>query len=266
MNEIAVCVENSNKNVSAKETIDAIKNAGFKNVFVQYYNRETNGLTEIEQIEYCKELGLNIIFAHLGYCNKRQIDNIWKEGTEGDKTIEDYIEDFKLLKSYDINLVVIHLLYENKDNLFSEIGIKRLKYLNEKAKEIGIKIAFENTKQKKLFEKVLENIKDENIGICFDSGHWNCAFKDELDLSKYKDRIFAVHLHDNDGTADQHLLPFEGNINWDFYLKQLKENNYNGPVTLELAYRNDYLNMPITDFYKEAYKRGEKLIEIIEKH
>ena len=40
MNNIAVCVQDDNKNVSPKETIDAIYNAGFKDVFVQYYHRE----------------------------------------------------------------------------------------------------------------------------------------------------------------------------------------------------------------------------------
>lgn len=38
--DIAVVVSNANKDVSAIETIDAIKNAGFANVFIQWYNRD----------------------------------------------------------------------------------------------------------------------------------------------------------------------------------------------------------------------------------
>ena len=38
--EIAVVVSNDNKNVSVIETINAIKNAGFKNVFIQWYNKD----------------------------------------------------------------------------------------------------------------------------------------------------------------------------------------------------------------------------------
>ena len=37
--EIAVVVSNDNENVSVYETIDAIKKAGFKNVFIQWYNK-----------------------------------------------------------------------------------------------------------------------------------------------------------------------------------------------------------------------------------
>ena len=67
MNNLAVCVDNKNQNVTAKQTIDAIYKAGFKNVFIQYYHKETKGLNQLEQINYCQELGLNIIFCHLGY-------------------------------------------------------------------------------------------------------------------------------------------------------------------------------------------------------
>ena len=58
--EIAVLVSNDNKNVSVLETIDAIKNAGFKNVFVQWCNKEWNP-TQEEQLKYIKEKGLNVI-------------------------------------------------------------------------------------------------------------------------------------------------------------------------------------------------------------
>ena len=40
MRELAMCVQNSNENVSIEDTIYAIKNAGFKNVFVQWYDKD----------------------------------------------------------------------------------------------------------------------------------------------------------------------------------------------------------------------------------
>ena len=38
MDNIAVVVNNDNENVSVIEPIDAIKEAGFKNVFIMWYN------------------------------------------------------------------------------------------------------------------------------------------------------------------------------------------------------------------------------------
>ena len=38
-------------------------------------------------------------------------------------------------------------------------------------------------------------------------------------FNKFKNRIFAVHLHDNDQSDDQHLLPFDGTIDWNKTIK-----------------------------------------------
>ena len=113
--------------------------------------------------------------------------------------------------------------------------------------------------------KLVNNIKDKNVGICFDVGHYHAHFNDEFDFEFFKERIFAVHLHDNDKTDDLHLLPFEGTIDWKYVIKKLKECNYNGPVTLELCYKNDYLSMSLDDFYRKGYNVGEKLQELFEK-
>ena len=59
---IAVVVNNDNKGISIIETINTIKNAGFKNVFIQWYNKEWNPIQE-EQLRLIREKGLNVIFA-----------------------------------------------------------------------------------------------------------------------------------------------------------------------------------------------------------
>lgn len=262
MNNLAVCVQNGDKNVTPKETIDAIYNAGFKSVFVQYYNKDIDGFSEIEQINYCKKLGLNIIFCHLGYKNKRDINSIWLEGENGEKVIDGYIEDLKVMKENKIDLVVMHLISGNEPPMYNEIGLKRIERLAKEAKDLEIKIAFENTKKQGYLEYVLGNIKEDNVGICYDAGHCHAHFNDKFNYEFFKDRIFAVHLHDNDKSDDLHLLPFDGTIEWNNVLSKLKENNYTGPITLELCYRYDYLNKPIEEFYKEGYNRGIKLEEI----
>ena len=89
-------------------------------------------------------------------------------------------------------------------------------------------------------------------------------FNDEFNFKLFKDKIFAVHLHDNDKSDDLHLNPFEGTINWKELVLQLKECNYNGPITLELCYRYDYLKMSLDEFYKKGYEIGEKLADMFE--
>lgn len=260
MREIAVAIQNENEKVDIKQTINSINNAGFRNVFIQWYDEKWDYGQE-QQVQICKKLGFNIIFAHLGYQN---INSIWEEGIEGDKLIQRYQEDIKNCKQNGIPMVVMHLTSKKQAPMYSEIGLKRIRKITEYAKELNIKVAFENTKIKGYLEYVLENIKDENVGICFDSGHYHVHFDDEFNFEFFKDRIFAVHLHDNDKSDDLHLLPFDGTIDWKQVIIKLKECNYNGPITMELCYRYDYLNMPLDDFYKKGYAIGIKLAEMFE--
>lgn len=260
MREIAVVVSNDNKDVSVIETINAIQKAGFKNVFLQWYNKDWNP-TQEEQLKYVREKGLNVIFAHLGYQN---INDLWIENEDGNKLVDRYKNDIRICKENDISMVVMHLTSKSVAPKYNKTGLKRLQEIVDYAEALNVKVAFENTKIKGYLEYVIENIDNANVGICFDSGHYHVHFDDDLDFSKFKNRIFAVHLHDNDKSDDLHLIPFDGTLNWKNVVKNLAENNYNGPITMELCYRYEYLEMGIEDFYKKGYEVGEKLKKMFE--
>lgn len=255
MSKLAIVVNNKNQTVDVIETMNSIKKVGFKNVFIQWYNKNWNPNQE-EQVEMCKELGLNIIFAHLGYEN---INEIWEEGAKGDNLVEEYKNDIKKCYENGIKMVIMHLTSKSKAPMYGKLGLDRIRKITEYARTLNVKVAFENTKIKGYLEYVLENIKDDNVGICFDAGHYHVHFNDEFNFELFKNRIFAVHLHDNDKSDDLHLLPFDGTIDWKSVMAKLKECNYNGPITMEVCYRYDYLNMSLDDFYKVAYERGLKL-------
>ena len=61
---------------------------------------------------------------------------------------------------------------------------------------------------------------------------------------------------------EMHLMPFDGTIGWKKIIKELKQCNYHGPITIEPCYRYRYLEMNINDFYKKGYEIGEKLKEM----
>ena len=259
MKELAVVVQYGNKDVTVKETIEAIKEANFKNVFVQWYDNKDWSMTQEEQVEFIKSQGLNIIFAHLGYQN---INSIWVEGDEGEALVERYKRNIRECKERGIELVIMHLTSKHVAPMYNEIGLNRIKKITDYAKEVGVKVAFENTKIRGYLEYVLGNITDSHVGMCFDAGHFHAHFDDDFNHEFVKNRIFAVHLHDNDKSDDQHLLPYDGTVNWNLVVEKFKDCNYNGPITLELYYRKDYLKDNIKTFYKEGYERGQKIAKI----
>ena len=120
--EIAVVVNNKNENVTQFETIDAIKKAGFKNVFIQWYNRDDLEISQEEQLKYIREKNLNVIFAHLSY---REINDIWLENEESDRLIDYYKNDIKVCKNNDIPMVIMHLTTKREAPKYNEIGLRR---------------------------------------------------------------------------------------------------------------------------------------------
>ncbi len=74
----------------------------------------------------------------------------------------------------------------------------------------------------------LNEIAGEKLfGFCLDTGHVNLLGHDQYELIKtLGDRIVCLHVHDNDGLADEHLFPYMGIIDWDGFCRGLKEIGY----------------------------------------
>ena len=73
----------------------------------------------------------------------------------------------------------------------------------------------------------------------------------------------AVHMHDNSGKPndDQHLLPFDGTIDFGRVAKRLRESAYQGPITLEVFDTNNHAYDFITPavFLEKAAMAAKRL-------
>jgi sugar phosphate isomerase/epimerase len=97
------------------------------------------------------------------------------------------------------------------------------------------------------------------LKICFDSGHAHLdgGVNDAVEL--LGERIASTHLHDNAGTKDEHLLPFEGKIEWGKLLGALRQQSKEIPLVLELR---DSESKPVT--LQRAAEAAQKLEELWE--
>ncbi len=79
------------------------------------------------------------------------------------------------------------------------------------------------------------------LTVCMDTGHTHNATQFVGSLSagdairRLGKRISVLHLHDNDGKADQHLMPLAGTANWQDILSALRETGFSGYYNLELS-------------------------------
>ena len=74
----------------------------------------------------------------------------------------------------------------------------------------------------------------ECFGLCLDTGHLNLLRKSfRAYVPVLGKRIKALHIHDNDGTGDQHLIPYSGTINWNDFCDELEAAGYAGDLSFE---------------------------------
>jgi sugar phosphate isomerase/epimerase len=70
-------------------------------------------------------------------------------------------------------------------------------------------------------------------GICLDIGHAHLE-GDVMDvIETVAEHIVAVHAHDNRGRSDDHLVPFEGTVDWASAMTALQKVGYDGSLIVE---------------------------------
>ncbi|MBI3985876.1 MAG: sugar phosphate isomerase/epimerase [Lentisphaerae bacterium] len=110
-----------------------------------------------------------------------------------------------------------------------------------------------------LLDKVLAQYPQDLVGICYDSGHGLITGDGLAFLERHRDRLAILHLHDNQGQDDLHLLPFSGRVDWNRLAASIAASPYDGPITLELTMDNQ-CGGDIPSFLREAKTRCERLV------
>ena len=86
-----------------------------------------------------------------------------------------------------------------------------------------------------LVELVEDVLDTPSAGVCLDVGHAR-LLGDPVDaIEAASGHIIAAHVHDTRGARDEHLVPYDGSIDWSRTLLAFQKVGYSGPWTFELA-------------------------------
>ncbi|MBN2395146.1 MAG: sugar phosphate isomerase/epimerase [Candidatus Atribacteria bacterium] len=133
---------------------------------------------------------------------------------------------------------------ERKQKL--KLAIMSIREIAEFCQEWNIKLAVENTLPGRLgdnwedIQQIIQEIHSEYLGICLDTGHYLLNHKsdknnfelgeEKINLPQY---LMHIHIHDNDGRKDLHLLPGEGCFPWSLFLNYLSKIKYQKALIVE---------------------------------
>ncbi len=106
-----------------------------------------------------------------------------------------------------------------------DAAFSSLELLSLFARQRGVTLALENTPGEMAspanLKHFLEQTRLTNVKLCFDVGHAHLESGVAAGLEAIRDLVVTTHIHDNRGERDDHVLPYEGTIDWNGALAAL---------------------------------------------
>ncbi len=162
------------------------------------------------------------------------------------RAVAETLAALELARTVPFDYLVVHL---GVPETGSEAGLnnraaaeRSVREVGRTARDLGVRLALElipnALSSPDALSRWMEEDADEGrlgLGICLDTGH---AFlqgdvPDAIDL--VSGELVTTHVHDNRGASDDHLVPFEGRIDWPTTVMTLQKVGYEGVYLLELA-------------------------------
>lgn len=185
---------------------------------------------------FLKEQGMSASQGHLAFPTHFCTDDSW---------LPKLVKECELFEAIGIKCGVLHcdfmqdvdISYEDR----RELNIVKLRELVKMIEHVDITLCLENLCQHVLGADellyIIDKVGSDKLGICLDTGHLNIKKTDtQYDFIKKAGKYLkALHLHDNDGSSDQHIIPFSrGRIKFAEIVKALDEINYEGLFNFEI--------------------------------
>lgn len=152
-----------------------------------------------------------------------------------------------------------------------EINVDFMRKLLEVARSEDVVICLENMPMPRFSlgspEAILRFVRemnDEHFKICLDTGHVAVfpALSVGDEIRRLGSEIRVLHIHDNGGQRDEHLLPGRGVIDWEDTVLALRQIGFDGVFSLEPGYPSGATLDEREQYYNELAMLAKTLTEM----
>ncbi len=245
------------------ERLQLIKSCGFDAVSIWWEDEIGEpGFDRRDMPGMVQDTGLILENVHVPY---DRADSFWSESRmQRNAVVSRHFAWLDECASCQVPLMVMHIIDKGYPPQPNKWGVESLNRIVNKAEQLGIKIAIENTGCVKYIDFILREIDSDYLGLCYDSSHDRLYSKEMgIILQQQGNRLFATHFSDNDGCIDRHWLPGEGIIDWQQLGSYFPAQLYKGCLSLEVQAKPGDLNNTAKGFLSKAYHRSLQLRQVL---
>lgn len=242
---------------NALDNIPLLRAAGFESTFICHKTDKQTGAVADAAAKH----GVALETLHAPF---DRINDMWLPGEGGERMLGALTDCADACAHYGVPVMIVHISSGIHAPHVNDLGHARFDRLVEHAAKAGVTVAFENQRKLANIAFLFELYADcENIGFCWDCGHEQCFAGGREYMPLFGDRTAALHVHDNCCKAgcDDHLLPFDGAIDYARFAEHLRKSGYTGTLMLETfpEHNHRYDNLSHEAFFALAYEKAAKL-------
>jgi sugar phosphate isomerase/epimerase len=273
----------SRNTVEIRATLEKIAKAGFSHVhwcheWTSFYLYSVHEMLQIRK--WCDELNLGVkgVHATAGEPNS-DLKNYYSANDynrlAGIELVKNRVDLAYILNA---EAIVLHLIMPlqqlEKEERIQENHLlniyKAFDELEPYCKTRHIRLCIENCRGHpnlicSILDALYERYSADFLGFCFDTGH-ACIYCKENQLvyaERYNERLYMIHVHDNHGETDEHLIPFEGHVDWEGFTKVLAHSPYSLPILIESQCSKE--TEDDSTWLEKAFKEGNRITTMVEK-
>ena len=238
---------------------DCIANTGFDNFFT--YGNLPDFISHLAKKADEKGMCYEALHAPMD-----GINDLWLPGDNGEHTVALLEQSVDLADQNGIKKIIMHVSSKENCPHVTDIGLLRFDRIVNYAANKNIVIAIENQRKLGNIATILEIYgKDSNVAFCWDVGHEKCFAYGREYMPLFGDKCVLTHIHDNgcQYNVDEHLLPFDGSIDFRRTAEILHNSDYKGTLMLEIDLPHEgsdkYANLTMEQFVSKAYAAINRL-------